>query len=110
MKQPLPLLLTIGSPLGLQTIIYQRLKPQPPKFPENVQRWVNVADRDDFIAAEPDLAGLFSAGIPDSAVFERDYTVDNGAEPHNSYFYVTKAQVGKPVGEIFRNSLARSTG
>jgi hypothetical protein len=41
-KQPLPLLLTMGSPLGLSTIVYQRLRPQPPGFPSNVRRWVNV--------------------------------------------------------------------
>src|SRR5262249_42563479 len=44
-NQPLPLLLTLGSPLGLATIIYQRLRPQPPEFPPVVRRWVNVADR-----------------------------------------------------------------
>jgi hypothetical protein len=53
MSEPLPLLLTLGSPLGLQTIIYQRLRPQPPAFPAKVKRWVNIADQDDFIAAEP---------------------------------------------------------
>jgi hypothetical protein len=42
-EQPLPVLVTLGSPLGLQTIVYQRLRPQPPSFPRNVQRWVNVA-------------------------------------------------------------------
>jgi hypothetical protein len=52
MKQPLPLLVTLGSPLGLQTIVYQKLRPQPPRFPLNLARWVNIADRDDFIAAE----------------------------------------------------------
>lgn len=67
MKQPLPLLLTLGSPLGLQTIVYQRLRPQPPGFPPNVRRWVNVVDQDDFIAAEPDLKGLFSSGVPAGA-------------------------------------------
>ena len=29
-NQPLPLLLTLGSPLGLQTIVYQRLRPWLP--------------------------------------------------------------------------------
>jgi ATP-dependent exoDNAse (exonuclease V) alpha subunit len=58
MTQPLPLLLTLGSPLGLQTIVYQRLRPQPPGFPPKVRRWVNIADRNDFIAAEPDLKGF----------------------------------------------------
>ena len=98
----------MGSPLGLQTIIYQRLQPQPPGFPQNVQRWVNVADHDDFIAAEPNLEGLFRAGIPAGAVFEGGYTVDNGAEPHNADFYLGKAQVGKPVGEVLRESTMSS--
>jgi hypothetical protein len=106
MSQPLPLLLTLGSPLGLQTIVYQRLRPQPPGFPPNVRRWVNVADRDDFIAAEPDLKGLFSAGKPSGAVFEGGYTVDNGASPHNSDFYLGKAQVGGPVGQLFTKPVA----
>jgi pimeloyl-ACP methyl ester carboxylesterase len=30
LQQPLPLLVTLGSPLGLQNIVYQRLRPQPP--------------------------------------------------------------------------------
>jgi hypothetical protein len=101
MKQPLPLLLTLGSPLGLQTIVYQRLRPQPPGFPPAVRRWVNIADQDDFIAAEPNLEGLFHAGMPAGTTFEGGYTVDNGADPHNSDFYLGKAQVGKPLGEVF---------
>jgi len=105
-ERPLPLLLTMGSPLGMQTIIYQRLRPQPPGFPPNVLRWVNVADRDDLIATDPDLQGLFSAGKPASAVFDGCYTVDNGAVPHNCLFYLGKVQVGAPVGEVFRSVIA----
>jgi hypothetical protein len=60
--KPLPLFLTLGSPLGLQNIVYQRLRPQPPVFPPQVQRWVNIADRDDLVAAEPNLEVLFRAG------------------------------------------------
>ncbi|HEY5870212.1 MAG TPA: hypothetical protein VI542_32365 [Candidatus Tectomicrobia bacterium] len=99
LMHPLPLLLTLGSPLGLNTIIVQHLHPQPPGFPPLVRRWVNVADREDLIAAEPDLASLFSQGLPTTALFESGYTVDNGAEPHRADFYLTKAVVGKPVGE-----------
>src|SRR6516225_8981118 len=33
LEHPLPLLITLGSPLGLNTIVYQRLRPQPPSFP-----------------------------------------------------------------------------
>jgi hypothetical protein len=109
MNQPLPLLLTLGSPLGLQTIVYQRLRPQPPAFPPKVERWVNIADQDDFIAAEPNLEGLFGAGLPGGAVFEGGYTVDNGAEPHNSDFYLGKREVGKPVGTVFSPGAAPSS-
>jgi len=45
LREPLPLLVTLGSPLNLHTIIYQRLRPQPPVFPPKVQRWVNIADQ-----------------------------------------------------------------
>jgi pimeloyl-ACP methyl ester carboxylesterase len=108
MQQPLPLLLTLGSPLGLQTIIYQRLRPQPPGFPSNVQRWVNIADRDDFIAAEPHLKGLFSTGMPRGAVFDGGFTVDNGADPHNADFYLGKVQVGKSVGNAVSSAATAS--
>jgi hypothetical protein len=109
MKQRLPLLVTLGSPLGLQTIVYQRLRPQPPGFPANVAWWVNVADRDDFIAAEPDLDGLFGSDPPGGAQFDAGYTVDNGAEPHNCQFYLGKFQVGRPVGEIFEKHAVASS-
>jgi hypothetical protein len=99
-KQPLPLLITLGSPLGLHTVVYERLRPQPPRFPPNLQRWVNVADQDDFIAAEPHLEKLFARNMPTGAVFEGGYTVDNGADPHNSNFYLGKAHVGRPLGQV----------
>lgn len=103
-EQPLPLLVTLGSPLGLQTVIYQRLRPQPPAFPPSVRRWVNLADRDDFIAAEPDLRGLFS--VPRDAVFEGGFTVDKGADPHDAGFYLGIAELGKPVGEVLSGTVA----
>src|SRR5262245_23975569 len=37
LKRPLPLLVTVGSPLGLSNIVYQRLRPQPPVFPPLVR-------------------------------------------------------------------------
>jgi pimeloyl-ACP methyl ester carboxylesterase len=110
LNQPLPLMITLGSPLGLDTLIYPKLRPQPPVFPPNVGRWVNLADRDDFIAAVPDLAPMFSTGIPSHAVFEGGWTVDCGAEPHRSRFYLTKAETGRPVGETLTISVPASEG
>jgi len=99
MRHPLPLFVTIGSPLGLDTIIYPKLRPQPPTYPPKALRWVIIADSDDFVAAEPDLTSFFSNGIPPTARFEGAHTADNGAEPHNPHFYLSKAQFGKPVGQ-----------
>jgi hypothetical protein len=104
LEHPLPLLVTLGSPLGLQTIVYQRLRPQSPGFPPQVQRWVNVADRNDLVAAEPDLVPMFSSGLSSGALFESGYKVDNGAEPHRADFYLTKAQLGKAIGETLSGS------
>jgi hypothetical protein len=55
------LFMTTGAPLGLDTVIYHKLIPDA-AYPPSVKRWVNVADRDDFVAADPELADRF----PDS--------------------------------------------
>jgi hypothetical protein len=99
LEGPLPLLVTLGSPLGLRTIVYDRLRPQPPSFPPEVGRWVNVADRDDFVAAAPDLTRLFAAGQPAGSLFEGGWMVDNGAEPHRATFYLSKQQTARPIGQ-----------
>lgn len=97
---PLPLLITMGCPLGLHTVVYERVRPQPPRFPSAVHHWVNVADRNDLVAAEPDLTPLFGLTAPSGAVLEGGYTVENGAKPHQADFYLTKAQVGRPIGAL----------
>jgi len=99
LTQPLSLLVTVGSPLGLRTIVYERLRPQPPSFPHQVSYWVNVADRDDLVAAAPDLTQLFATNQPATARFEGGWTVDTGAKPHTPTFYLTKTQVGRPIAK-----------
>ena len=65
-----------------------------------VRRWVNVADKDDLVAAEPNLTNLFAVSMPRDAIFEGSYTVDNGAEPHSAEFYLGKGHIGRPVGQV----------
>jgi len=98
--QALPLLITLGSPLGLQSIVYQRLRPQPPGFPPAVQHWVNAADRDDLVAAEPDLIPFFGSALPAGATFDGAFTVDNGSDPHNAEFYLGKREVAEAVRDV----------
>jgi hypothetical protein len=49
------LLLTLGSPLAMPTIVYDRLAehPGPRRRPPGVRRWINIADRGDIIAIPP---------------------------------------------------------
>ncbi|KFU80116.1 hypothetical protein SAMN04489729_2015 [Amycolatopsis lurida] len=98
--RPLPLLLTLGSPLGLRTVVYERTRPQPPSVPPGVARWVNLADRDDLVAARPDLSGLFPGA---DGVLDSGYTVDNGAKPHEAAFYLAKRR----TGEVLSQALTR---
>lgn len=95
----LPLLVTLGSPLGIRRVVYDRLQPQPPRFPDWVDRWVNVAADDDIVAAVPDLTGLFpSAARTVGALDNR--RVDNGSAPHDPTHYLTKKVVGGPVADV----------
>jgi hypothetical protein len=98
----LPTLITLGSPLGLSAI--NRRLQRPPGFPPNLARWVNLADRDDIVAARPHLARMFDVGRPNNARFDSTYTVDNGAKPHRANFYLTKSVVGHAVAEALRET------
>lgn len=97
LARPLALLITLGSPLGLETIVYDNVRPRPPGFPPQVVRWVNVADREDMIAAEPDLRRLFPA--PPGRLPIEGVLIDNGAKPHSAASYLTSTSVGRPIGE-----------
>ncbi|MCF6474093.1 hypothetical protein FAF44_37780 [Nonomuraea sp. MG754425] len=58
------LLLTLGSPLGMRNVIFERLLPAPVngrgERPRGVGRWVNIADKDDIAAIPPALAASFT--------------------------------------------------
>jgi len=97
LDRPLPLLITVGSPLGLRNIVYERTRPQPPGIPPQVGRWVNLADRDDLVAARPDLTALFPGA---DGVLASGYTVDNGSKPHEAAFYLAKPEVGTQLARI----------
>ena len=93
-------LLTLGSPLGLRTIVYERLRPRPPHVPPAVGRWDNLVDRDDLVAAHIDL-GPFFPPAPNRTVIPVTATpVDNGSKPHDATHYLTKKATGEIVSEI----------
>lgn len=95
-------LITLGSPLGIPNVIFDKLTPRPiagtGAWPGAVSSWVNVADSNDFVALRKDLAPLFvgSAGRKIS-----DQRVSNGDQPHAVERYLNARQTGAALAEIF---------
>jgi len=90
-------LVTIGSPLALKNVIYDRLVPQPPTIPTCVTAWADFVDKNDLVAVHNDLRGDFppKPGNPD--VLASTVWVDNAAQPHDHQAYLTDPRVGQVV-------------
>jgi hypothetical protein len=89
----LDLLVTMGSPLGLPGVVFERLEPAGAHLKPlpNVARWVNVADQGDIVAVPRNLSGIF-AGI------HREETVTIGAMAyHDVARYLRSAVVAAEV-------------
>ncbi|MCY1141539.1 hypothetical protein OWR29_26375 [Actinoplanes sp. Pm04-4] len=84
---------SLGSPLGVRHIVYDRLRPEPGRWP-GVQRWVNISDAADFVALEPRLRKMFGDGVV-------DVEIDNGVAAHSVERYLTAAETGSAVAAAF---------
>jgi Alpha/beta hydrolase family len=106
-----PLLVTIGSPIGLRTVVLPRLLPQPPRTPESVLRWLNFFDRDDIVAARPrfdkDIASNSHGVGPDSVKGRID---SDGLWVHSAVKYLADAAVAGPIAEAVERAAADSAG
>ena len=85
---------TIGSPLGIQNIIFQKLRPSPSalgvgQWP-GVKHWTNIADKGDIVALEKKLAPWFGTGV-------KDVLVNNGADAHHGERYLTSVEAGEAI-------------
>jgi hypothetical protein len=85
-----PLLVTLGSPLGIDSV--RRGFPKPRVKPDNVQRWVNGADPEDFVALRSELtSGNFGPGIENYPDFE------NGEDSHSVRGYLSDPRIAKAI-------------
>lgn len=93
---------TLGSPLGIPNLIFDRLTPPPegPKnkrkgrWPAEVEYWFNIADAGDVVALEKKLGPRFDVG-------ERrvgDRLIHNGAKAHSVIPYLTAEEAGHAIG------------
>ena len=96
------LMVTLGSPLGIPNLVFERLTPAPSDgvgaWPGRLATWANVADPDDVVALRKQLAPLFPAPRGGSGV--EDHLVDNGDKPHAVSRYLNAEQTGAALGRV----------
>ncbi|WP_435207667.1 hypothetical protein [Micromonospora sp. bgisy143] len=90
-----PALITLGSPLGIRGMIFDRLRPAPQagvgQWPPRLRSWTNIADRGDVVALVKALAPVFPGGAL------TDVSVHNGATAHDARPYLTARETGTAV-------------
>ena len=105
---PVRALVTLGSPLGIRNLIFDRLLPAPVPaasggvrggWPSGIRSWVNVADAGDVVALVKDLRPLFGDRVT-------CYLVHNGSHAHDVRPYLTAAETGAAIAA----GLAASAG
>jgi pimeloyl-ACP methyl ester carboxylesterase len=94
-------LVTVGSPLGINKVVFDRLDPAPAKpktgatgprgrWPGSVATWTNIADEGDIVALVPDLRPLFGVNICSRYVY-------NGFHAHDVVSYLTTPDAGHGI-------------
>lgn len=96
---PVRALITLGSPLGIRTLIFDRLEPLPHegkgRWPACLTQWTNIADRGDVVALVKALAPLFGGELV-------DVLVHNGAKAHDVRPYLTAKETGEAIADALR--------
>ncbi|MEU6364161.1 antibiotic ABC transporter ATP-binding protein [Streptomyces sp. NPDC046931] len=92
-QQPLTLV-TLGSPLGIRHLAFDRLDPAPADgtgvWPRAVGHWHNVADASDIVALVHELAPRFGPRVV-------DHLVHNGTTMHEMTAYLTAVETGTAI-------------
>ena len=91
---------TLGSPLGIRQLIFERLRPPPVGgrgiWPGSVERWINIADAGDVVALNKRLSTLFGDRVADEVVH-------NGVQAHDIAPYLTAVETGRAVAAGLRS-------
>ncbi|RQS88133.1 hypothetical protein [Burkholderia seminalis] len=90
--------ITIGSPLGINNLIFHALIPAPEAdvgiWPECVKRWTNIADEGDVVALVKNLSMRFGPRVTDRSIC-------NGANAHDATRYLTTWEIGNAISKAF---------
>lgn len=89
-------LVTIGSPLGIRNLIFDKLNPPPSngkgRWPPIVRSWTNIADAHDIVALNKSISGQFEGKI-------EDRMIDNGSNAHSALPYLTSIETGTAIAQ-----------
>ncbi|MER5681810.1 alpha/beta hydrolase [Streptomyces sp. NPDC000971] len=94
-----PLFVTLGSPLGMRTAVWPRVRPQPVRTPKGVGRWLNVWDRDDFVTGGTELARCIAPNSASVAPVSTRVDAD-GLNVHPAVKYLAQPAVAGPLIEV----------
>lgn len=87
-------LVTLGSPLGIRNLTFDRLTPLPVDgvgvWPRSAQQWHNVSDPGDIVALVHELALRFGPRVS-------DHHVHNGTTMHDMSAYLTAVETGAAI-------------
>jgi hypothetical protein len=93
---PIKGLITLGSPLGIRNLVFDRLQPAPVnglgQWPGEGRQWSNLCDRCDVVALVKKLSPLFPGVV--------DYNVNNGWKAHAVLAHLTAVQTGRAVAAV----------
>ncbi|MFI7387956.1 hypothetical protein [Streptomyces sp. NPDC049813] len=93
---PVRSLLTLGSPLGIRNLVFDRLRTGPDggpgAWPGPVRTWTNIADRGDVVALVKDLRPLFGERVT-------GHLVHNGATAHDVTRYLNTREAGQALAD-----------
>jgi len=91
-------LVTVGSPLGIRNLVFDRLCPTPVAgrgmWP-GVRSWTNVCDAYDIVALVKELGPQFD--VPGGWRRVQNKSVNNGWKAHDLVRHLTDAETGKAV-------------
>lgn len=94
-------LITLGSPLGVPTLVFDALTPSPSggvgAWP-NVRHWTNISDRGDIVALEKKLSRQFGPRVMDAEVY-------NGWHSHDVARYLSSGITGKAIAEALEGTM-----
>lgn len=99
---PVHTLVTLGSPLGIRNLVFDRLRPSADehglgRWPGSAAGWANIVDDGDIVALRKDLRPLFGDRVS-------TMVVHCGARAHDATRYLTSEATGHVIAAAIRHA------